>query len=322
MTVSRVLRQPEKVNPETRERVSSAMASLGYVPNRLAGSLTSGATGLIAAIVPTLRHSIFADVLEGLSDVISEAGLDVFVSFSSYRTDVEEGQIRSILERRPDALMLTGLTHTRASREILRNFGIPVVETWETAEEPIDMIVGYSNRDAAHAMTWELIRAGYRRIAFVNGSSTGNERARLRAEGYLAAMREAGLPAPPIYVVEHDADIRPEIGARSLTAVRQQTPDVDAIFFTSDIFAVGAILACRELGIGVPDQLGIAGFHDLEISKVVSPSLTTVHVPATEMGRRAGHMLLGRLASTGAAQGRHDLGFSIVLRESTRRVRG
>jgi LacI family gluconate utilization system Gnt-I transcriptional repressor len=218
--------------------------------------------------------------------------------------------------------MLTGLTHTRASREILRNFGIPVVETWETAEEPIDMIVGYSNRDAAHAMTWELIRAGYRRIAFVNGSSTGNERARLRAEGYLAAMREAGLPAPPIYVVEHDADIRPEIGARSLTAVRQQTPDVDAIFFTSDIFAVGAILACRELGIGVPDQLGIAGFHDLEISKVVSPSLTTVHVPATEMGRRAGHMLLGRLASTGAAQGRHDLGFSIVLRESTRRVRG
>ncbi|QIG47760.1 LacI family DNA-binding transcriptional regulator [Nordella sp. HKS 07] len=322
MTVSRVLRQPEKVNPETRKRVSSAMLKLGYVPNRLAGSLTSGATGLIAAIVPTLRHSIFADVLEGLSDVISEAGLDLFVSFSSYRTDVEESQIRSILERRPDALMLTGLTHSKASRDILRNFGIPVIETWETAEEPIDMMVGYSNRDAAHAMTGELVRAGYRRIAFVNGSSAGNERARLRAEGYLAALQEAGLPALPIHVVEHDADIRPEIGARALIAVRQQTPDVDAIFFTSDIFAVGAILACREQGIDVPNTIGIAGFHDLEIGRVVSPTLTTVHVPATEMGRKAGHMLLARLSGGRSNISRQNLGFSIILRESARRSRG
>ena len=112
--------------------------------------------------------------------------------------------------------MLTGLTHTRAARNLLRGFGIPVVETWETGDEPVDMAVGYSNREAAHAMTAELIRSGYRRIAFVNGPAENNERARHRAEGYLAAMREAGLAAPPIHVVHDEAAIRPETGAKAI----------------------------------------------------------------------------------------------------------
>jgi LacI family gluconate utilization system Gnt-I transcriptional repressor len=319
MTVSRVLRQPEKVNPETRARVQAAIAELAYVPNRLAGGLTAGSSGLVAAIVPTLRHSIFADTLEGLSDVLTQAGLGLFVSSSAYQTDIEESQIRSLLERRPDAMVLTGLTHTTATRELLRGFGIPVVETWETGDQVVDMAVGYSNREAAHAMTAELIRSGYRRIAFVNGPMDTNERARHRAEGYQAAMAEAGLPALPIHVVRDEAAIVPETGARAIRALQHTAPDVDAVFFTSDVFAVGAILACRELGIGVPGQLGIAGFHDLEVGRVVSPTLTTVHVPALEMGRKAGHMILARLAGKQPPHARHDLGFSIISRESSRR---
>jgi len=319
MTVSRVLRHPEKVNPATRERVTAAMATLGYVPNRLAGSLTAGVSGMVAAIVPTLRHSLFADTLEGLSDVLSKGGLDLIVSSSSYRTDVEEGQIRSILERRPDALMLTGLTHTSDARDLLRAFRIPVVETWETGEEPVDMVVGYSNREAAHAMTGTLVAAGYRRIAFVNGPSENNERARHRAEGYLDAMKDAGLDALPIHVVHDEAAIRPESGATAIRILREQRPDVDAVFFTSDVFAVGAILACRELGIDVPGEIGIAGFHDLEVGRVVSPTLTTVHVPALEMGRTAGQMILDRLAGKSSPDMRRDLGFAIIRRESTQK---
>lgn len=317
MTVSRVLRHPEKVTPATRARVSEAIATMGYVPNRLAGSLTAGATGLVAAIVPTLRHSLFADTLEGLSDVISEAGLDLIVSSSSYRTDVEESQIRSLLERRPDALVLTGLTHTSSARDLLRTFGVPVVETWETGDEPVDMVVGYSNRKAAHAMTARLIRAGYRKIVFVNGPSDNNERARHRAEGYLAAMEEAGLHPQPIHVVHDEGAILPETGAQALRAIKTAAPDVDALFFTSDVFAVGAVLACRDLGIGVPDELGIAGFHDLDIGRVVSPALTTVHVPAMEMGRKAGEMILARLSGS-RLHPREELDFTILQRQSTR----
>jgi LacI family gluconate utilization system Gnt-I transcriptional repressor len=318
MTVSRVLRHPDKVTPATRARVSEAIATMGYVPNRVAGSLTAGVSGLVAAIVPTLRHSLFADTLEGLSDVLSEAGLDLIVSSSSYRTDVEESQIRSILERRPDALMLTGLTHTSGARDLLRTFGVPVVETWETGDQPVDMVVGYSNRKAAHAMTTQLLKAGYRRIVFVNGPSENNERARHRAEGYLAAMQQAGIAASPIHVVHDEDAILPETGAQALRAVRLEMPGTDALFFTSDVFAVGAILACREMGIVVPDEIGIAGFHDLEIGRVVSPAVTTVHVPAMEMGRKAGEMILARLSGSRLAA-RDEMDFTILERDSTRR---
>lgn len=318
MTVSRVIRHPEQVAPETRRLVQEAMAKLGYVPNRLAGGLTSGSAGLVAAIVPTLRHSLFADTLDGLSGVLAPAGLGLFVSSSAYRTDVEESHIRSILERRPDAIVLTGLTHTPTARRLLRSFRIPVVETWETGDEPVDMVVGYSNFAAAHAMTLELVRSGYRRIAFVNGPMETNERARHRAEGYLAAMRDAGLHPAPIHVVHDEAAIRPETGAAAIRALLAGA-DVDAVFFTSDVFAVGAILACRELGIEVPGRLGIAGFHDLDIGRVVTPTLTTVHVPAGEIGRRAGEMILARLAGEAVDEPCQNLGFGIVPRESTRR---
>lgn len=319
MTVSRVLRRPEKVTPDTRARVAEAMAALGYVPNRLAGSLTAGTSGLVAAIVPTLRHSLFADTLEGLSAVLEAAGLGLFVSASGYRTDLEETQIRSILERRPDALVLTGLTHTAAARSLLRNFGLPVVETWETADEPVDMSVGYSNREAAFAMTMELVRSGYRRIVFVNGPAENNERARLRADGVSQAIRQAGLEALPVHVVHDEAAIRPETGGRAIRTLLAGDPAIDAVFFTSDIFAVGAILACREDGIPVPERVGIAGFHDLEIGRVISPTLSTVHVPALEIGRKAGEMIVARLAGHALDTSRHQFGFEIIGRQSTMR---
>lgn len=319
MTVSRALRQPERVSPETRKRVSDAISRLGYVPNRVAGSLTAGSSGIVGAIVPTLRHSLFADTLEGISSVLAAAGLDLIVSSSAYRTDNEESQIRAMLERRPDGLILTGLTHTGAARRLLRSFAIPVVETWETGDDPVDMVVGYSNREAARAMTGRLIAAGYRRIVFVNGPSHSNERARHRADGYAAAMREARLEPLPIHVVHDEDAILPETGARALLAIHAADPAVEAVFFTSDVFAVGAIQACRDLGLSVPEEIGIAGFHDLEIGRVVTPALTTVHVPALEMGCRAGEMILSRLSGTTGGVEREELDFQVIERASTRR---
>jgi LacI family gluconate utilization system Gnt-I transcriptional repressor len=317
MTVSLALRHPELVRSDTRERVLRVMGELGYVPNRLAGSLTAGRTGLVAAIVPTLRHSLFADTIEGMSDVLAEAGLDLIVANSRYRADVEESQIRTLLERRPDAIVLTGLTHTPEARDLLKSAGIPVVETWESTDEPIDVAVGFSNRDAAAAMTAALVAAGYRRIAFVNGPSETNERARHRAEGYRAAMAAARLPPLPIEVVRDVGAIRTETGGRVLRKLLKHETRPDAIFFTSDVFAVGAILECRALGIGVPDALGIAGFHDLEMGRLVSPTLTTVHVPALEIGRRAGEIIRARLSGSGGEQ-TDELPFRIIRRESTR----
>jgi LacI family gluconate utilization system Gnt-I transcriptional repressor len=321
MTVSRALRQPEKVRPETRERVHRAALSVGYIPNRTAGSLTQRLSGLVGAVVPTLRHSLFAETIEGIADVLAAAGIDLIVANSRYQAGVEEAQIRALLGRRPDAIVLTSLTHTPAARALLESAGIAVVETWESADAPIDMAVGFSNRDAAFAMTQELIRAGYRRIVFVNGPKAGNERARHRAEGYRAAMAAARMPAYPIRTVRDVGAIQPETGARILRKIAAEEPEADALFFTSDVYAVGALLECRRLGIDVPNRMGIAGFHDLELGRVVTPSLTTVHVPALEIGREAGRMILARLSGGQPDMPRRqELPFKVVVRESTNRV--
>lgn len=321
MTVSRALREPDKVRPETRERVHAAARSVGYIPNRTAGSLTARSSGIVGVVVPTLRHSLFAETIEGISDVLAAAGVDLIVASSRYQTDAEEAQIRALLGRRPDAIVLTSLTHTRAARDLLRSAGIAVVETWESADEPIDMAVGFSNRDAAHAMTRELIRSGYRHIVFVNGPSAGNERARHRSEGYRAAMKEADLPSSPVRIARDVGAIQPETGARIVRKLVADEPAIDAVFFTSDVYAVGAILECRKLGVDVPNRMGIAGFHDLELGRVVTPTLTTVHVPALEIGREAGRMILARLKDAEAEIPRSDLPFRIVVRESTTRGR-
>lgn len=319
MTVSRVLRHPDLVRADTRDRVLRVMGELGYVQNRLAGNLTAGRSGLVAAIVPTLRHSLFADTIEGMSDVLAEAGVDLIVANSGYRADVEESQIRTLLERRPDAIVLTGLTHTSEARQLLKRAAIPVVETWESTDRPIDVAVGFSNRDAARAMTLALVESGHRRIVFVNGPSETNERARHRAEGYRAAMEGAGLQPRPIEVVRDVGAIRIETGGKLIHKLLRSARPPDAIFFTSDVFAVGAILECRALGLHVPEELGIAGFHDLEIGRVVSPTLTTVHVPAFEIGRRAGRIIVDRLSADGTPE-TVELPFRIVQRESTRRA--
>ena len=169
-------------------------------------------------------------------------------------------------------------------------------------------------------MTLALVDSGYRRIVFVNGPSETNERARHRAEGYRAAMEEAGLDGLPIEVVRDVGAIRIETGAEVVRRLVQAAAP-DAVFFTSDVFAVGAILECRRLGIAIPDELGIAGFHDLEMGRLVSPALTTVHVPALEIGRRTGEVIVARLSETAPMAVARELPFRIVRRESTRPVK-
>jgi LacI family transcriptional regulator, gluconate utilization system Gnt-I transcriptional repressor len=317
MTVSRALRNPDAVHPETRERIAKVVAQLGYVPDRVAASMSSRVTQMIGAVVPTLRFSIFADTLQGLSDVVAAEGYDLLLANSAYRIEAEEHLVRTLLGRRPDALVLTGFTHTAATKALLRAARIPLVETWEAADAPLDMAVGYSNFEAARAMTKALLAAGRSRVAFVNSPSGMNERARRREEGYARAMEEAGSPVLAFTLPFDLDDIRIEAGGQALAHVLERAPEADAVFFTSDIYAVGALLECRRRGWEVPGRIAVAGFHDLDIARLSQPTLTSVRVPAYEIGRQAGRLLTARLSGEPVPERSVTLPFEIVAREST-----
>ncbi len=318
MTVSRALRDPSKLAPETLQRVRAALKELGYVPNSLAGALSAKRSSkIVAALIPSLQHQIFADMVTGLTDALRRDAYHLVLGATGYLPGEEDTLVETFLGRRPEAFLLTGTTHSRRSADRLSRAGLPIVETWELTKRPIDMVVGFSNEAAAHAMTTRLAACGYRHIAFVAGPTRVDDRARPHEQGYRRALTELGYEVLPIRSFGKPTAPRLEEGGLMLRSLLEASPRPDAVFFSSDIYAVGALLEARRLGLSVPEQIGIAGYHDLEIARLVDPPLTTVHVPAYEIGLLAGQNIVARLAGL-AAEPEITVPFVVVERGSTR----
>src|SRR5271154_1528709 len=170
ITVSRVVRLPNLVAPETRTRVEAAMRELGYVPNQLAGALASGArTKSVGVLVPTIANSIFADTVQGLSDELEPLGYAVILAQSRYDAAREDRMLSALLSRRPEAIIMVGSPATDDGARLLRNARIPVVETWDLPATPIDAVAGFDNFKAGVAVAKHLIAQGRKHLAFIGG---------------------------------------------------------------------------------------------------------------------------------------------------------
>ncbi|MEQ8815812.1 MAG: LacI family DNA-binding transcriptional regulator [Thalassobaculum sp.] len=324
ITVSRVLRTPEKVRAATRDRVQAAVRDLGYVPDQVAGSLSSRESRLVAALVSTLSGSIFASTVDGLARSLREADHQLLLGTTEYSTASEQALIATALSRRPDGIVLTSGEHTPAARAMLVGAGIPVVEVWELPEDPVDMAVGFSNFEAGRAMTRHLHAVGRQRIGFVGGSrpaaaggdegaTEGDRRGRLRRQGYAAALAELGLGEPRV-VPDPAGGSMVERGARDLAALLERWPDTDAVFCSSDSVALGALSEARRRGIAVPDRLAVAGFGDFEFAGDSGLGLTTVSIPGHAIGAEAGRLLLAAKRGEKPTARILDLGFAIIRR--------
>lgn len=311
ITVSRVLRAPGKVAPATRERVTAAIAALGYIPNLAASSLASRRSGIVGLLVPTIDNSIFAATVQGLTDAVATAGLQLLLGDFRYSDEGERTLVRALVGRQPEALVVVGVVRDAALRDMLLRLAIPVIETWDLAADPVDTVVGFSNEATGAAMARHFLERGRRRLAFVGGS---DHRACARAAGFAAAAGQAGAPDPVRVTTE---DIAVGEGRRAVDHLLAAAPRTDGVFFATDILAVGALLECQRRGIAVPDRLAIAGLGDLEIARELTPALTTVRIPAYEIGRRAGEIVVARLGGEPAGERVIDLGFSVLARESS-----
>ena len=315
ITVSRALALPHQVAPATRERVDAAVAAIGYIPNRVAGSLASNRTHMIGAVVATLGNSIAADFIEGMASVVRRCGFQLLLGNSGFSIEEEEALVVEFLSRRADGIYLTGTTHTERCVRLLRESRTPTVELNSLTPDPIDMVIGFSNEKATFAMAEELARLGRRKVAFFGAATRYNERHAQRLRGYQRAVAAFGWDDDPALVAEMPIDLSSP-GVR-LTALLAQRPDIDALMCATDVQAVGALFECQRRGIAVPRSLAITGFDDMEIAACVNPSLTTIRVPRHEIGRRAADLLLDRIAGRPIASPIVDLGFEIVRRRST-----
>lgn len=315
ITASRVLRQAGPVAPETRARVEQAMRDLGYIPNIVASNLSSNRTRMIAAITPGFGSPLIRDLFQGVSDVVGAQGYHLLFAVAGHTAGEEDTLVRAILARRPDALVLSRTVHTAATRQVLRNAAIPVVEVGQVASQPIDMTVGFSNRAAARAIVQHMIERGYRRIAMISERPDVNARTMARRHGYAEALSAAGLPPDPSLLIECSTDL--PAAAQALRTLRQREPAADAVFCSDDLLALGALFECQRQGWHVPRDIAIAGFGDLEYAAEACPSITTIRVDRTGMGRQAGEMLLLALRGPRSSMRALDIGFTLVVRDST-----
>ncbi|MBE3637265.1 LacI family DNA-binding transcriptional regulator [Mangrovicoccus algicola] len=317
MTVSRALATPDRVSPEALEKVRRAVLQTGYVPDRNAGALSSQRSHIVALTLPTLANGNFADLAEGISDILLPAGYQPLIGHSGHSLEKEEELVRIMLARRPDAFVLVGTTHSRETSRLLHASGITVIETWEYTDNPVDLCVGFSNRRAGELAAEHLAGLGHRQLAAIGGSlddTLKDYRGEQRLRGFRDAARRLGLP-DPVILREAVVPIRHGQGAGTMARLLDDHPGASAVFAISDTMAFGAMMECQRRGIAVPRQLSILGFGDFDIAGQCLPGLSTISVDPVAMGRMIGDRILERMA--GSAPRSEETAPRIVLRHST-----
>ena len=291
MTVSRALKDGASIAPDTRRKIMKAVDDLGYVLDLSAGSLSSKRTGFVAALIPSINNSNFADTARGLTEALTRSGLQLLLGYTDYSSEREEQLVESMLRRRPEGVIVTGGVHTDRCRRMLEQCGVPVIETWDLPKKPIQHVVGFSNAEASGKLVRYLHGRGYRNIAFIGGTTNRDTRGADRRAGYERAVTELGLPEPRV-ISFGTPPISMKQGGEAIVRLVEQWPAVDAAICVSDLSAFGAIMECRRRKWDVPKRIAIAGFGDFEIANCCYPSITTVGVGCHDIGRNAGELLM------------------------------
>ncbi|GAA4342964.1 LacI family DNA-binding transcriptional regulator [Pigmentiphaga soli] len=314
MTVSRALTSPGRLSEQTLRRVREVIDRIGYVPNRVAGNLSSDRTTLVALIVPNLRNAILAETIKGINDVLFKHDFQLMISDCANSPVIEEKLVRTYLAQQVCGIILHNTMHTPGTKTVLRAAGIPCVETGNLIASPLDMIVSYSNSAAGSAMARHFAERGYRRPGLITLKIRDRERIRAARRGFLAGLRTAGLSIDRNAILEVDAGL--ESAGKGMAQLLEAAPRTDAVYLVGDVLAAGALFECQRRGLRVPDDIALASSDDSEWLANLIPAMTTVRYPRYEIGVQAAQAIVD------SALGRRhplrlDLGFEILQRQST-----
>jgi len=314
-TVSRVVNGREDVSPETRELVQRVVRERGYTANRNARGLSAGKTGLIGATVPMLHHAYFSYILAGAAEGLYEQDMRLVLSPTMHEHHREVSLLERLMHGTTDGAVIILPEESSDELEQLLNHGyrFVVIDPLLPLNERIPAVSAAHAAGADQAMK-HLLSLGHTRIAAITGPR-GWKATEDRRRGYYAALAAAGIMPNPELEVESNFEIAGgAVAAEQLLALPEPPT---AIFCFNDNMAVGAMQTARKRGVGIPEDLSVVGFDDLEEAEIVTPALTTIRQPLAEMGRIAVSLLM-RLLDNQRLEALHvELGTRLVVREST-----
>jgi LacI family transcriptional regulator len=311
-TVSRALSQPELVRPDTRELIQKTVAKLGYVPDAAGRALASGRTRTVGCVIPTLDHAIFARSTNALQTTLAQAGYQLLVASHNYDPMQEMALVEALQQRGVDALVLVGAERQAKLWKLLAAWRNPVLLTW--ACDPRLPSVGFDNHAIGALAASHLLELGHRRIAMISGFMAHNDRAQARVAGLRHRLKAANLSLPASALSEQTLNLSG--GRKGLIALMQARIRPTAIVCGNDLLATGALLEAQRQGLKVPGDLSICGIDNHELAAETNPGLTTVSLPAQDLGRITATQTLAALAGEPIAQ-QSLLPFELLVRGTT-----
>jgi LacI family transcriptional regulator/LacI family repressor for deo operon, udp, cdd, tsx, nupC, and nupG len=318
-TVSRALRNSPLISADVKERIQRLARELGYTPNAVAQSLKVRRTKAIGLVLTSIADPFVGRVVRGIEDVAHRADMSVFLSVSNNDPEREMAVIETFQRRRVDGIISAAARISGGYAEQLARTFVPTVLINQQAEAGSGMLHSAEVDDyqGARSAVSHLLELGHTRIGYI-GTGSRPRSNRHRFAGYRDALRAAGIEPEEsrirISAAERGSHTDDVADGQSLLPALLDA-GVSALFCYNDMIAIGALLACRELGVAVPGQLSVVGFDDIETAQYVTPPLTTIHQPKLRLGQLAMEMLLDLLE--GRPVENHVLPTELIRRSST-----
>lgn len=313
-TVSRVINNNPHVSATTRQRVTKIIAETGYRPSHIARSLVTARTTTIGLVVPDISNPFFAVLACGAEQVATERGYTILLSSTSEDVSREVEVLHTLDERYVDGVIVCGFREKdELLQEALSHFNAVVLVNRTLEDESLPAVL-IDDALGGYLVTRHLLKAGHTAVGFLAGPSNSYSGAG-RMQGYMRALAEAGIE-PEMGWVKHCTPTfyHGQEAARELLQTHRQ---LSALFCYNDLVALGALRGCDALGYRVPADIAIAGFDDIMLAGIVSPALTTCHVPREEMGRLAAAMLLNCIDKEASSCSEIVVKPELVVRSST-----
>jgi LacI family gluconate utilization system Gnt-I transcriptional repressor len=291
MTVSKVLRGTGRISEETQARVRRLADEMGYVPNGLAGALSSQTSRLVGVLIPSVSDQVYAEVLSGINAVLNPRGLTGLIGETFFDPATEERLIRTMLSMQPAGLIISGgINRTAAALRLLRQGGPRSVQIWDGDRPDLDATVGLSHVAVGQLAAQTFLSVGLRDCCYIGAELARDLCAAQRCEGFLSTLRQAGASARSFTA---DDLPRNAEGGRVLTErLLGQGPLPSALHYLNDAMATGGLRALLAAGIAVPDAVSVIGFNGTSLRHAIRTRLTTIEVPLAEVGRRAAEAVI------------------------------
>lgn len=326
-TVSLYLRDPKGVSEKRGQKIQAAIDAMSYVPNLLAGGLAATHTKVIAVIVPSLMNAFFAQTVSAMQRYLNEKGYQLLVGDSDYDELKEQELVRTFLAWSPTGLIMTGASHTEACLNLLKSTETKVIQTWELTQSPAFLQIGFSHYNVGRLAASHLFSLGRKQVAYIGAQLAQDRRAKERGAGFCQTW--LSMTKREAVVIDIEGQAKPISGVLALKKLLTDHPNVDAVFCSNDIIAMGLMLEAVKQGVEIPKTLSVISFGDLPFAEVLTPGLTTIRPPSEQIGQYAIDAILENrvaqqvidktteLHSKIPSDWQIDLAFELVIRGSS-----